>query len=132
MTKPYSVAFKQRMVQRLTGKNPVSAMQLSRETGIRQQNLSRWLEEARSLPHVGADDPKERGACCGGRQLRDAGGFRRLVFVRALVPRVQSTSRAGMRRAPGTRRMDPQPRIVSSARRLRTQLALAHRSAPNG
>src|SRR3954466_13574448 len=38
------------MVQRLTGKDPVSASQLARETGLRQQNLSRWLQEARSLP----------------------------------------------------------------------------------
>ena len=50
MTKPFSVAFKQKMVQRLTGKNAVSASQLAREMGVRQQNLSRWLEEARSLP----------------------------------------------------------------------------------
>src|SRR5690349_12239849 len=50
MTKPFSVAFKQKMVQRLTGKNAVSAAQLAREMGVRQQNLSRWLEEARSLP----------------------------------------------------------------------------------
>jgi hypothetical protein len=50
MTKPFSVAFKQKMVQRLTGKNAVSASQLAREMGIRQQSLSRWLEEARSLP----------------------------------------------------------------------------------
>jgi transposase len=49
MTKPFSVAFKQKMFQRLTGKNAVSATQLARETGIRQQNLSRWLQEARSL-----------------------------------------------------------------------------------
>jgi transposase len=52
MTKAYSVAFKQKMVQRLTGKNAVSASQLARETGIRQQNLSRWLDDARSLPLV--------------------------------------------------------------------------------
>src|SRR5678816_3837237 len=52
MTKPYSVTFKQRMVQRLTGKKAVSASQLARETGVRQQNLSRWLEQARSLPPV--------------------------------------------------------------------------------
>jgi transposase-like protein len=52
MTKPYSVAFKQKMVQRLTGKNAVSAAQLARQTGVRQQNLSRWLMEARSLPFV--------------------------------------------------------------------------------
>lgn len=50
MSKPFSVAFKQKMVQRLTGNNAVSALQLARETGVRQQNLSRWLQEARSLP----------------------------------------------------------------------------------
>jgi hypothetical protein len=32
-------------------------MQLARETGVRQQNLSRWLEQARNLPLV-ADKPK--------------------------------------------------------------------------
>jgi transposase len=52
MTRPYSIAFKQKMVERLTGKDAVSAIQLARETGIRQQNLSRWLQEARSLPFV--------------------------------------------------------------------------------
>ena len=57
MTKPFSVAFKQKVVQRLTGKNPASASQLARETGVRQQNLSRWLQEARSVP-VMADKPK--------------------------------------------------------------------------
>jgi transposase-like protein len=57
MTKPFSVAFKQKMVQRLTGNNAVSASHLARETGVRQQNLSRWLQEARSLP-IMADKPK--------------------------------------------------------------------------
>src|SRR3954471_12576311 len=57
MTKPFSVAFKQKMVQRLTGKSAVSATQLARETGVAQQNLSRWLEEARSLP-IMAHHPK--------------------------------------------------------------------------
>lgn len=50
MGKPYSVAFKQRMVQRLIGKNAVSASKLAREIGVGQQNLSRWLREARRLP----------------------------------------------------------------------------------
>jgi transposase len=57
MTKQFSVTFKQKMVQRLTGKNAMSASQLARETGLRQQNLSRWLQEARSLPRM-ADKPK--------------------------------------------------------------------------
>src|ERR1700687_1255637 len=60
MTRPYSLAFKQKMIQRLTGKDAVSALQLSREIGVRQQNLSRWLDEARSLPLVGCDDSKAR------------------------------------------------------------------------
>ena len=54
------MAFKRKMVQRLTGKNAVSASQLARETGLRQQNLSRWLQEARSLPPM-ADKPKLTG-----------------------------------------------------------------------
>jgi len=58
MSKAFSVAFKQKMVQRLTGKSAVSALQLSRETGVRQQNLSRWLQEARSLPIMADNKPK--------------------------------------------------------------------------
>ncbi|HVN46491.1 MAG TPA: hypothetical protein VMT66_14775 [Steroidobacteraceae bacterium] len=60
MTRPFSVAFKQKMVQRLTGKDAVSAMQLSRETGVRQQSLSRWLQEARSLPRVSPEPANPR------------------------------------------------------------------------
>jgi sugar phosphate permease len=60
MTKAYSIAFKQKMVQRLTEKNAVNPSQLGREIGIRQQNLSRWLHEARSLPSVTSNTPKSR------------------------------------------------------------------------
>lgn len=60
MTRPYSLAFKQKMIQRLTGKDAVSASRLARETGIRQQNLSRWLVEARSLPPVASDKLSRR------------------------------------------------------------------------
>jgi transposase len=38
------------MIARLTAPNAPSAAQLARETGIKQQNLSRWLSEARGLP----------------------------------------------------------------------------------
>jgi transposase len=43
------------MVERLTGKNASNQSQLARETGVRQQNLSMWLEQARSLPLVASD-----------------------------------------------------------------------------
>jgi transposase len=52
MTRAYSPAFKRKMVERLIGSDAISALQLSRETGLRQQNLSRWLREARSLPFM--------------------------------------------------------------------------------
>jgi len=48
------------MVERLTGRNAVSALELSKEIGVRQQNLSRWLHEARSLPLVRPDHTKAR------------------------------------------------------------------------
>lgn len=57
MTRPYSESFKQKMVQRLIGSNAVSATELARETGVRQQNLSRWLAEARSLPRMSRSSP---------------------------------------------------------------------------
>ena len=60
MTRPYSLAFKQKMVEQLTGKNALSATRLARQTGLRQQNLSRWLDEARSLPSVASHTPKSR------------------------------------------------------------------------
>ena len=56
MTRPYSFAFRHKMIERLTGSDAMSASQLAKETGVRQQNLSRWLQEARSLPLVGSKD----------------------------------------------------------------------------
>ena len=58
MTKPFSLAFKQKMVARLIGKDAVSARQLAGETGLRQQTLSRWLQEASSLPIMPTKRPK--------------------------------------------------------------------------
>jgi hypothetical protein len=45
------------MVARLTGRDAVSARQLALETGLRQQTLSRWLQEASSLPVMPAKRP---------------------------------------------------------------------------
>ena len=43
------MAYKQKMLDRLTGKDAVSARQLSLETGLRQQTLSLWLQNACSV-----------------------------------------------------------------------------------
>jgi transposase len=50
MTRAYSPAFRQKVVARLMGPNPPSQAELARETGVKQQNLSRWLDEARDPP----------------------------------------------------------------------------------
>ena len=46
------------MVARLTGKDAVSARQLGVETSVRQQTLSRWLQQASSLPLMPTKRPK--------------------------------------------------------------------------
>ena len=45
----YSEGFKKRMVSRLTGTGATSATSLSREVGVSQNTLSRWLREASSI-----------------------------------------------------------------------------------
>ncbi len=52
MTKPFSLPYKQKMIERLTGSHPESARRVAMETGISQQALSLWLRQARSLPEV--------------------------------------------------------------------------------
>lgn len=46
---PYSEAFKQRMVLKMTGPNALSATRLANEEGLNQPTLSRWLREAGTL-----------------------------------------------------------------------------------
>jgi transposase len=58
VTKPFSLAFKQKMVARLTGNDAVTARQLAAETGLRQQTLSRWRQEASSLPLMPTKRPR--------------------------------------------------------------------------
>jgi transposase len=60
VTRPFSLAYKQKMLDRLTGKDAVSARQLSLETGLRQQTLSRWLQDAYSLSVMPPKRPTRR------------------------------------------------------------------------
>ncbi len=57
MTRPFSLAYKRKMLERLTGVDAVSARQLAMETGLRQQTLSRWLQDASSVPLMPAKRP---------------------------------------------------------------------------
>jgi transposase len=56
---PYSAAFRKRMVSKLVGPGAVSARTLSRETGLCQATLSRWLREASTLKGTMSEDMKK-------------------------------------------------------------------------
>ncbi len=48
----YTDSFKAKMVQRLSPPNAITAMALSREVGVSQSQLSRWLRAARTVSLV--------------------------------------------------------------------------------
>ena len=48
----YSEAFKEKMVQKMTGPNGRSATSLSEDVGVPQATLSRWLKQAGTVPAV--------------------------------------------------------------------------------
>jgi transposase len=52
----YSESFKRRVVQRLLLPGAPTARSVSREMGVPQPNISRWLREARTVPAVAKDD----------------------------------------------------------------------------
>jgi transposase len=52
MSKHYALSYKQQIIERLTGRNAMSARQVAREAGLGQPTVSRWLREARTLPPV--------------------------------------------------------------------------------
>lgn len=62
----YSEKFKARMVQRMAGPGALTAGALSREVGVTQPTLSRWLREAK----VGGMAKKPKGGARRGRPKR--------------------------------------------------------------
>jgi transposase len=63
MTVNYTDGFRANMVRRLTGPEAISALVLSREVGVAQTTLSRWLAQASTLSDMnakqgGAPEPK--------------------------------------------------------------------------
>lgn len=55
---PYSLVYRQKLLARMSGRDAISARQLSVETGVHEQTLCRWREEARSLPLMPKGDKK--------------------------------------------------------------------------
>jgi transposase len=58
----YTDGFKARMVQRMAGPEGITATALSKEVGIAQPTLSRWLREAHTLVSMGGHNEQQGGA----------------------------------------------------------------------
>jgi len=56
----YTDSFKAKMVQRLSAPNAISAIGLSKEVGVSQSQLSRWLQRARTVTPMTKDRPSDR------------------------------------------------------------------------
>lgn len=56
----YSPKFRERMVQRMLGRDGMSASALSAEVDVGQPTLSRWLREARHVAGMGRGKMRER------------------------------------------------------------------------
>lgn len=67
--KEYSETLKARMIARLVGPRRISATELSRESGISQASLSRWLKGAASMEPVASR--RKRQAKTSGRETSD-------------------------------------------------------------
>ena len=63
----YSTRFKERMVRKLTGPGAKSATALSKEIGVCQGTLSRWLREAKLWP-MGNEHGKDGGGRASARR----------------------------------------------------------------
>ena len=56
----YTDSFKAKMVQRLSAPNAISALRLSKEIGVSQSALSRWLEVALAVEPMTKERPSDR------------------------------------------------------------------------
>ena len=65
----YSSGFRKRMIQRLTGPEGISAWALSKEVGVSQSTLSRWMRRDRTVEAMSNPKP-EAGATRASTRIR--------------------------------------------------------------
>ncbi len=109
----YTDSFKAKMVQRLSAPNAISAISLSKEVGVSQSQLSRWLQRARTVVPMTKERPSDRAVQTaqqhaigrGETAHRDGGGSARARRARRVPPprggtrrRARAVARDGGRR----------------------------------
>jgi transposase len=84
----YTEGFRQRMIERLVGPNAISATVLSKEVGVPQNTLSRWLREAPTLPSMSEKTHKWNGPPQGPKKRTGAEKLQ-LVLEAASIPQAE-------------------------------------------
>jgi len=79
----YTDSFKAKMVQRLSAPNAISAIRLSKEVGVSQSQLSRWLHVARTVSPMTKERPSDRSVQVG--STRSAEEKLRIVIAAAAL-----------------------------------------------
>ena len=79
----YTDSFKAKMVQRLSSRNAISAISLSKEVGVSQSQLSRWLQAARTVDPMTKERASDRAVQTGG--MRSAEEKLRIVMAAAAL-----------------------------------------------
>jgi len=93
---PYSATFRQEMVKKLCGPARISATQLSRQCGVSQQTLSRWLRDAKLK---GMTDATRKGKETTPRRPRDWSAEQRLEAVASAATMDENELGAFLRRS---------------------------------
>jgi transposase len=83
MRPPYSQAFREKMVQRMLGPKALTATELSKEVGIPQPTLSKWLREAHLRAMGTTTTAPERPAASPGARTAEE-KFRLVLAAEAL------------------------------------------------
>lgn len=145
----YSSKFKQRMVQRMAGSERISASSLSKEVGVSQGTLSRWLREASTVTDMSggsktqgreakstrqwsADDKLRVVSEANGLSQDDLGAFlRREGLHEATLREWRQVITAALSSPSRSTRKSPEARLVEDLRRelLRKDRALAEVTA---
>lgn len=82
----YTDSFKAKMVQRLSAPNAMSAIRLSKEVGVSQSQLSRWLAVARTVKPMTKERPSDRVVQASGNARSAAEKVRIVMAAAALGP----------------------------------------------
>lgn len=82
----YTDSFKAKMVQRLSAPNAISAIRLSKEVGVSQSQLSRWLLQARTVAPMTKDRPSDRVVQASGSARTASEKLRIVMAAAALGP----------------------------------------------